>query len=277
MNYILKKLDGVYGLVFLAPASIIFSISAGKLSRSVDDLSKFISTTSDPKTVLTQNLDCMVGYLDELIIASYNFSQAIDEQTDKEGYLNFFNFSRVPKTLNELTAAHNGLSSCIQEKIDGTPVGSSEKSLGDFTKKIRETSDAQATFALVADPVHGITGLVAGTAALLFEIAANYAKLSRSLFNLSGAISNLSESSFTDLISAVNELARTEDTVSVAFYRLSELTWRIISSADQIKMIKMFYFDKVFGVDFISVVYTFRGLIGKKKKNRFFYDFHDVM
>lgn len=138
--------------------------------------------------------------------------------------MNFFNFSRVPKGLDELTAAHNGLSSCIQVKINRTPSGLSTKSLDDITKKIREISVAQATLAAVAVPVHGITGLVAGTAALLFDIAANYERLSKSRYNFSGAIAKLLESSFNDLISAVKDLAITKHIVSVAFYRLSELT-----------------------------------------------------
>lgn len=190
----------------------------------MDDFSTFISTSPNAKTALTQNKECFVHYLDDLIVASYNFSQAIDEQTDDMGYLNFFNFSRVPKSLNELTAAHNGLRSCIVAQINGIPHGSSTKGLAHIAEKIRETSKAQVTLAAVADPVHGITGLVAGAASFLFDIAANYARFSTSLYKFYNAIKSLGESSFGDLIDAVNNLAETMHIISVAFYRLFELT-----------------------------------------------------
>lgn len=213
-------MKGVATVVFAAST---FSSSVADLSQSVAKLTKFIQSSADASTCLTQSLDGINKGLDFVIATAPKFAQAISDATDEYGNLNVLDLDQVVDTLNDVSKAHFALSAAIQAKVNGGKAGSST-GVDDLASKIEEAADAEGQFAVVADAVHGVTGFVFGTAADLLSVVQNIANYSSSLCGLTAAVRNLSNPLFGKLISALDYLAQTEAKISKSFDRLNYLS-----------------------------------------------------
>ncbi len=215
--------DGVEGLVTVAPIALNYGLSSLRLSKSIDNLTAFISKSKHKSMTVIQYIGSISDGLDELIPAALCFSSAVREATDKYHNLNLFKVKSITDCLSKVTKAQNDISATIQARLNGRRAKSSTD-LDDLTAKIDKASHTMQGFADVADNVHGVTGFFFGIAANILLVDYGLIKLSQSLHQLANAITDLSDSSFDELSRALSGLAQTEKNINVAFHHLAYLT-----------------------------------------------------
>ncbi|XP_037032721.1 uncharacterized protein LOC119071773 isoform X3 [Bradysia coprophila] len=218
-----NPVDGIEGLVTVAPLALSYGLSSLRLSKSIDNLTAFIRKSTDTSLTVTQYIGSISNGLDDLIPAALCFDRVVREATDKYHNLNLFKVKSITDCLSKTTKAQYDISAAIQARLNGIPAESSTD-LDDLTGKIDRASQAMQGFADVADNVHGVTGFFFGIAAHILLVDYGLIKLSASLHMLANAISDSSDTSFDELVRALHGLAQTEKNINVAFQHLAYLT-----------------------------------------------------
>lgn len=208
---------GIPNVVF---AAANFGLSLHHIGDSFNAWAMHISNSNlnDIVASLTLHLDDIYNNFDRLIPASNEFSDAITEDTVDGGNIDLFGLQRINAALGGLKTCGNALADSVETHVN-TLQGGSTIGPNQLAGKVQDAAVAQKRFTVIADKVHGPTGVIFGVAQVVLSVRSGLQSCAEGSRNLAKAIS--AYPAYESLAKALDAFSETQTENAAAFIRLA--------------------------------------------------------